>query len=115
MTATSGTEGEAPLYYVAGTSDKGAAVFKAAVYNATQPVPVSVRFEGIDRAAGPGSTATLTVLTGPENPYGFNDPFTRVNVVKETKKSLAAGEGGIFEFNLPPLSVALLEVAGRRR
>ncbi|KAK3345964.1 glycoside hydrolase superfamily [Lasiosphaeria hispida] len=104
VTASSG--GIGPLYYVAGTGEKGTGVFKAAVYNATQPVPVSVRFEGIETK---GLTATLTVLTGPENPYGTNDPFTHANVVKETKSTLTAGEGGVFDFSLSRLSVAVLE------
>ncbi|KAK0610385.1 glycoside hydrolase superfamily [Bombardia bombarda] len=104
VTATSG--GFGPLYYVAGKGAKGTGIFKAAVYNTTQPVPVSIRFEGI---AKQGAKATLTVLTGPENPYGVNDPFTRVNVVEEKASTLKAGRGGVFEFSLPRLSVAVLE------
>lgn len=97
-----------PLYYVAGQSAAGTGIFKAGVYNATEPVPVSLRFEGIE---GAGATANLTVLTGPADPYGYNDPFTRVNVVKETVSELTAGEGGVFSFSLPALSIAVLETA----
>jgi alpha-N-arabinofuranosidase len=97
--------GFGPLYYVAGTSDKGTGIFKAAVYNTTEDVPVSLRFEGSPK----GATATLTVLTGPENPYGYNDPFTHVNVVKETTSIVTAGADGTFQFSLPQLSVAVLE------
>jgi len=91
------------LYYVAGESETGASIWKAAVYNSTAPVPVSLRFEKKH------PSATLTLLTGPADPYAFNDPFTRVNVVKETKTELKAGPGGAFEFSLPALSVAVVE------
>jgi alpha-N-arabinofuranosidase len=94
-----------PLYYVAGTSDKGTGIFKAAVYNSTEAVPVSLKFEGAPK----GATAKLTVLTGPENPYGYNDPFLHNNVVKETTTTLTAGSDGTFQFSLPQLSIAVLE------
>lgn len=97
--------GFGPLYYVAGTSDRGTGILKAAVYNSTADVPVSVRFEGSRN----GATATLTVLTGPENPYGYNDPFTQVNVVKTTTSRVTAGPDGSFQFSLPQLSIAVLE------
>lgn len=100
--------GFGPLYYVAGTSAKGTGIFKAAVYNSTEDVPVSLKFEGYSK----GSTATLTVLTGPENPYGYNDPFTHVNVVNETTSTVIAGADGSFQFSLPQLSVAVLETDG---
>ncbi|KAB5536249.1 glycoside hydrolase superfamily [Coniochaeta sp. 2T2.1] len=100
--------GFGPLYYVAGTSAKGTGIFKAAVYNSTEDVPVSLKFQGFSK----GATATLTVLTGPENPYGYNDPFTHVNVVKETTSTVTAGDDGSFKFSLPELSVAVLETDG---
>ncbi|KAK3385211.1 glycoside hydrolase superfamily [Podospora didyma] len=106
VTAQSG--GIRPLYYVAGKSE-GTHVFKAAVYNATQPVEISLRFEGM---TAKGQTAALTVLRGPQDPYGVNDPFTQINVVNETTLAVAADEGGVFRFSLPHLSVAVLELAG---
>ncbi|KAK5652000.1 hypothetical protein OQA88_10903 [Cercophora sp. LCS_1] len=104
VTATTG--GINPLYWVAGESEKGTSLFKAAVYNSTEPVSVSVKFEGQEKK---GAKATLTVLTGPKDPYGFNNPATGENVVKEKKETVSAGEGGVYEFTLPQLSVAVLE------
>ena len=98
-----------PLFYVAGSTNKGTTVFKAAVYNTTAPVFVSLQLEGYKK----GATATLTVLTGPENPYGYNDPWTQANVVKETTTTLKAGDNGTFSFSLPQLSVAVLETSGK--
>jgi alpha-N-arabinofuranosidase len=100
--------GFGPLYYVAGTSAQGTGIFKAAVYNTTADVPISLKFEGYSK----GATATLTVLTGPADPYGYNDPFTHVNVVKETTSAVTAGADGSFQFSLPQLSVAVLETDG---
>lgn len=97
-----------PLYYVAGQSATGTGILKAGVNNATEPIAVSLKFEGIENK---GATANLTVLTGPEDPYGYNDPFTRVNVVKQTWSELAAEEGGVFSFSLPALSIAVLETS----
>jgi alpha-N-arabinofuranosidase len=91
---------------VAGKSAAGTGIFKAGVYNSTEPVPVSLKFEGL---AKKGAKAELTVLTGPEDPYGYNDPHKQNNVVKETKLELAAGPDGAFDFSLPPLSIAVLE------
>ncbi|KAL7620599.1 hypothetical protein AAE478_009594 [Parahypoxylon ruwenzoriense] len=106
-----------PLYYVAGRNNKtGGHIFKAAVYNSTggDEVPVKLTFEGVE----PGTTAELTILTGPENPYGINDPVTGVNVVKTGKKTIRANQNGSFEFALPNLSVAVLDTnrqTSRRR
>ncbi|KAK8068862.1 hypothetical protein PG994_005478 [Apiospora phragmitis] len=80
--------------------------FKGAVFNATtDDVPVSLTFEGLR----PGTEAELTILTGPEDPYGFNDPFTGVNVVQTVKEKLVADDEGRFEFSMPDLSIAVLE------
>ncbi|KAI1249214.1 hypothetical protein MGN70_008825 [Eutypa lata] len=103
-----------PLYYVAGKSDKtNGYIFKGAVYNSTDSadVPVKLTFEGVEE----GTTAELTVLTGPENPYDINDPFTGVNVVETTKSTVTAGSGGAFEFDLPNLSVAVLDTSPKTR
>ncbi|KAF7538512.1 hypothetical protein G7054_g2915 [Neopestalotiopsis clavispora] len=97
-----------PAYYVAGKNeDTGAYIFKATVYNSTDgaDVPVSLSFDGVSA----GTTAELTVLTGPEDPYGWNDPFTGVNVVTTTKTTVTADDAGAFEFVLPNLSVAVLD------
>lgn len=97
-----------PAYYVAGKNeDTGAYIFKAAVYNSTDgaDVPVLLNFDGV----AAGATAELTVLTGPEDPYGWNDPFTGVNVVATTKTTLTADDAGAFAFSLPNLSVAVLD------
>ncbi|KAK3690512.1 glycoside hydrolase superfamily [Podospora appendiculata] len=105
-----------PLYYVAGTGEKGTSIVKLAVYNATEPVQVSLQFEAGYRhdAKAKGARGTLTVLTGPKDPYAVNDPFTRVNVVNETISKLTADEKGLFKFSLPPLSVAVFETGGER-
>ncbi|PKS07212.1 hypothetical protein jhhlp_005814 [Lomentospora prolificans] len=96
-----------PVFYVAGKSTKDSFVWKGAAYNTTdhEAVPVSVAFEGIK----PGTSAELTLLTGPEDPYGYNDPWTGVNVVETTKTVLKANKDGAFEFVMPELSVAVLE------
>ena len=98
-----------PLYYVAGNSDKGTTIFKAAVYNTTAAVPVSLQLECYKK----GAKATLTVLTGPQDPYGYNDPWTQANVVKESTTTLKADENGTFSFSLPQLSVAVLETSAK--
>lgn len=64
-----------------------------------------LNFDGV----AAGATAELTVLTGPEDPYGWNDPFTGVNVVDTTKTTLTADDAGAFAFSLPNLSVAVLD------
>lgn len=67
-------------------------------------MPVTVAFEGVEA----GTKAELTLLTGPEDPFGHNDPWTGVNVVTTTKTILEAGSDG-FEFTMPQLSVAVLD------
>jgi alpha-L-arabinofuranosidase len=101
-----------PLYYVAGKNDKtGGHIFKAAVYNATTAeVPVKLTFEGVKQ----GTKAQLTVLTGPKDVYGFNDPYKVTNVVKTTKSTVTAGKDGVFSFKLPNLSVALLDTGVKK-
>jgi alpha-N-arabinofuranosidase len=100
-----------PLYYVAGSSAAGTSIFKAAVYNSTEPVPVKLQFECHKK----NDKATLTVLTGPTDPYGYNDPWTQVNVVKETKTTIKADDKGAFSFSLPALSVAVLETEAKAK
>lgn len=100
-----------PLFYVAGEGEQGTGIFKAAVYNSTSDVPVSLQFEGF----GKGTTAQLTVLTGPEDPYGYNDPYLQNNVVKEKVSTVVAGDNGVFEFTLPQLSIAVLETDAKKK
>ncbi|KAI1811823.1 alpha-N-arabinofuranosidase A [Poronia punctata] len=100
-----------PLYYVAGTNDKTRAhVFKAAVYNSTEgaDVPVRLTFDGV----APGTTAELTVLSGPRDPYAFNDPYAGNNVVKTSRTVVKSDRKGTFSFSLPNLSVAVLNTRG---
>ncbi|KAI4870152.1 glycoside hydrolase family 51 protein [Hypoxylon rubiginosum] len=99
-----------PLYYVAGRNNQtGGHIFKAAVYNSTDgvDVPVKLAFEGV----APGTSGELTILTGPEDPYGSNDPYTGVNVVKTSKTTIRSDKSGNFQFNLPDLSVAILDTS----
>ncbi|KKA29147.1 hypothetical protein TD95_003533 [Thielaviopsis punctulata] len=97
-----------PLFYVAGKTKDETLVWKGAVYNTTNgaSVPVSLSFEGVNK----GTSATLTVLTGPSNPYGVNTATT--NVVVEKTTTMTAGENGVFEFSMPELSVAMLVIGG---
>ncbi|KAI0105807.1 glycoside hydrolase family 51 protein [Daldinia grandis] len=99
-----------PLYYVTGNNDKtGGHIFKAAVYNSTDgaDVPVKLSFEGVKQ----GTTAELTILTGPKDPYGTNDPATGINVVKTSKKTIRSDKTGSFQFSLPNLSIAILDTS----
>ncbi|KAI5275550.1 putative vacuolar segregation protein [Aureobasidium subglaciale] len=96
-----------PAYYVAGYNNQtGSHILKTAVYNATGDVPVSVSFKGVTA----GTTATLTVLTAPSG-----DSYNAVGaqVVQSTNTSIEASAGGVFKFELPNLSVSVLEVHGR--
>ncbi|CAG7927753.1 unnamed protein product [Penicillium olsonii] len=92
-----------PLYYATGLNSKtNSHIFKAAVYNSTADVPVSLTFEGVGR----GTKADLTILTAP-------DPFTMnavggSNLVKSKTTHIKAGKKGEFSFKLPNLSVAVL-------
>jgi alpha-N-arabinofuranosidase len=86
-------------------STSGGNIWKGAVYNTTADVDVTVTFAG----AAPGTRGQLTVLTGPENPYGYNDPFTQVNVVKTNQSIIASDSTGKFSYSLPALSVAVLD------
>ncbi|KAF2186633.1 glycoside hydrolase family 51 protein [Zopfia rhizophila CBS 207.26] len=95
------------LFFVAGRSEDGKGVFKIANYNTTdhEPVPVSLRFEGLEK----GAKAELTLLTSSDGPFGYNDPAKGNNVVVMTTKTLSLSGNGTFEFEMPELSVAVLE------
>ena len=93
-----------PAYYVAGYSNStDSYILKLAVYNATETLNATVTFEGIDE----GATGTLTLLTAPD-PESYSSIGS--DVVVKTESSVTAGSGGVFEFELPDLSISLLEV-----
>jgi alpha-L-arabinofuranosidase len=97
-----------PLYYVAGKNEqKGSFIWKGAVYNTTDhaEVPVTVAFEGVKS----GAKAALRVLSGNGDPYAYNDPHTGVNIVQSKTAIVEANGEGKFSFNLPELSVAVLD------
>lgn len=81
---------------------------KAAVYNSTAAVPVTVSFEGVQK----GSSASLTVLTQkPEVDIAnglAKNVLGGIDVVQTTVEEVKANEEGSFEFELPNLSVAVL-------
>lgn len=103
-----------PVYWVAGENEgTGAHIAKFAVYNststATHPtpyvngtVPVALSFD----AVAAGTLANLTVLTAPSW-NAFNEVGR--NVVQSTSTTVTADQGGVFAFELPDLSVAVLE------
>jgi len=94
--------GFGPAYFAAGqNTDTGAYVLKAAVYNATAPVPFSVTFAGVSA----GTIANLTVLTAPE---AYSMASIGVDPVVYNTKTLTAAADGSFVFELPGLSVAVL-------
>jgi alpha-N-arabinofuranosidase len=91
-----------PAYWVAGVNaNTKEYVLKAAIYNATAPVPFSVVF-----GDGKGAAETLTVLTAP-NPYS-EKVLGGTNQVIASVSTLQAS-GGAFPFSLPNYSVAFDE------
>jgi alpha-N-arabinofuranosidase len=92
-----------PLYYATGLDSKSnSRIFKAAVYNSTEDVPVSLTFSGVGR----GTKADLTILTAP-NAFSMNE-VGGANIVNSKTTTIKAGKKGEFSFNLPNLSVAVL-------
>lgn len=110
VTAASSSNGTTfgPAYYVAGISSPGHYTFKVATYNATEPVPFSVKFEGVEE----GAIANFTILTAPaaESYSSLNlSPGSEViDVVNWNATTLVAGIGGAFTFELDELTVAVL-------
>ncbi|KAF7716533.1 Non-reducing end alpha-L-arabinofuranosidase [Penicillium ucsense] len=93
-----------PLYYATGMNNKtNSYIFKAAVYNSTEEIPISLSFEGVGR----GAMADLTILTAP-NEVAMNG-VDGANIVQTQTKKIKAGKQGVFEFKMPSLSVAVLE------
>jgi alpha-N-arabinofuranosidase len=102
LPATS-TDAFGPLYYATGLDNKtNSHIFKAAVYNSTANVPVSLTFDGIGR----GTKADLTILTAPDA-FAMNE-VGGSNIVKSTTTTIKAGKKGEFSFSLPNLSIAVL-------
>ncbi|KAJ5193570.1 hypothetical protein N7449_009712 [Penicillium cf. viridicatum] len=92
-----------PLYYATGLNSKtNSNIFKAAVYNSTSDVPVSLTFEGVGR----GTKADLTILTAPD-PFSMNE-VGGANLVNSKTTQIKAGKKGEFSFKLPNLSIAVL-------
>ena len=97
-----------PAYWAAGDNTaSGASIFKGAVYNASMPVPFTVRFDSVKQ----GTPANLTVLTAPED-MSYADVGN--NPVKTMTRTIEC-DGDGYSFELPPLSVAVLETEGDRR
>ncbi|RAL64970.1 hypothetical protein DID88_001560 [Monilinia fructigena] len=74
-----------PAFYVIGVNDPGKYVFKAAIYNTTEPVPFSIDFEGVNA----GATGTLTVLNAPDG--NSKNVFGGEDLVVKTVSNVIAG------------------------
>jgi len=98
-----GIGGSASAIYNPSNKNNNDYVFKAAVYNTTTPVPVTLNFPGVQN----GDRAQLIVLTSPQGPNAMNEVGGK-NVVKRTAGMISAGAGGAFEFELAEWSVAVL-------
>ncbi|ORY07778.1 glycoside hydrolase superfamily [Clohesyomyces aquaticus] len=95
-----------PVYYVAGYSNSSNSyLLKTAVYNSTETVHMSVTFEGVSD----GAEGLLTILSAP-NGVSYNDAGS--NVVTTRNITVTADSGGCFAFELPDLSISVLEVNG---
>lgn len=94
-----------PAYWVAGVSEPGHYTFKTAIYNSTSTVPFSISFEGLSE----GVKGTLSVLSAPDG-LSSNTLENGVvsDVVRKNVTTLAAGSGGVFEFELDNYDVAVL-------
>ena len=77
-------------------------ILKAAVYNSTSDVDMSVSFPGVTA----GATATLTVLTAPN---AESDNRIGSDVVQKSVSSVTASGNGTFAFTAKDLSVLVLE------
>ena len=91
-----------PAYFVAGLTGTEDYTFKAAIYNATAPVPFNITFEGLRQ----GAKATLTVLSAPDGLT--SNVFGGPDMVMKNATQLSAGHGGTFIFELENYSVAVL-------
>lgn len=94
-----------PAYWVTGVSEPEKYTFKTAIYNATETVPFNIQFEGVKS----GAQATLTVLNASDGLASNTLTDGKVNeVVQRSVKTLKAGVGGSFAFELENYSVAVL-------
>ncbi|KAJ5547358.1 hypothetical protein N7494_004943 [Penicillium frequentans] len=100
---TTSADAYGPLYWVAGLNNKtNSHIWKGAVYNSTETVPVSLTFEGVAK----GTKADLTILTAPDA-FSMNG-VGEANLVNSKTTTIKAGKSGVFSFSLPNLSVAVL-------
>ncbi|KAJ5937569.1 hypothetical protein N7454_003911 [Penicillium verhagenii] len=100
---TTSADAYGPLYWVAGLNNKTSShIWKGAVYNSTENVPISLTFEGVAK----GTKADLTILTAP-NAFSMNG-VAETNIVNSKTETIHAGKSGVFSFSLPNLSVAVL-------
>ena len=97
-----------PAYWVAGDNTvTGAKYLKLAVYNSTENVTFGVTFDGL----APGTAANLNVLTAPDGASVSLPNST--NPVIMTVTPLTLDTNGVYSFDLPQLSVAVLETADK--
>jgi alpha-N-arabinofuranosidase len=91
-----------PAYWVAGRSDKtGSHIAKTVVYNATADTHFAITFDDVSKGE-----ATLSWMTAPKNASSTIGH----DVIKYTTSTVTANKKGAFHFDLPPYSVAVLEV-----
>ncbi|EPS25343.1 putative alpha-L-arabinofuranosidase [Penicillium oxalicum 114-2] len=95
-----------PLHYVTGYDKRSHSyLFKAAVYNSSDDVPVSIKFP--DMPSGVRAELSLLTADAPESSNAVGGP----EIVTTSVSSVEAGPGGYFNFKLPDLSVAVLRVS----
>lgn len=101
-----GEGGFGPAYWVAGISGSGMYTFKAAIYNATSPIPFNISFEGVKA----GQKGELTVLNAPDG-LSSNKLIDGkvVEVVEKKIIELISGKEGNFEFELANYDLAVFK------
>ncbi len=91
-----------PAYWVAGRSDlTGSHIAKTVVYNATSDMHFGITFDGVKTGE-----AMLMWMTAPKN---ISNTIGH-NYIQNTTSMVKADSEGCFHFDLPPYSVAVLEV-----
>ncbi|KAL0941459.1 alpha-L-arabinofuranosidase [Colletotrichum truncatum] len=108
LTETLPSEGDigyGPLYWVTGRNNQtGSLIFKAAVYNSTADVHISLDFDGVPA----GATGELTILTS--SSADAQNVLGGPEVIHTNVSTVVAGSDANFVFALPNLSVATLIV-----